>query len=117
VSPRPKTRPRKTAWQRSRKRVIWLGIIAVAAALAYGISTSSGVAYSDADLHGVDFSILNAKEKRTALQAANRARCTCGCGMTVAQCVATDMTCPIRLDNLDRLRGMVTDMIATRSSS
>lgn len=100
-----------------RKRVIWVGIIAVAAAIVYAISTSSGVAYSDADLHGVDFSILDAKEKKAALQAANRARCGCGCGMTLAQCVATDMTCPIRTDNLDRLRGMVTDVVAARSSS
>jgi hypothetical protein len=104
-------------WQRFRTRVIWVAIIAVAAAIVYAFSTASGVTYSDADLHGVDFSILNAKEKHTALQAANRARCTCGCGMTVAQCVATDMTCPIRMDNLDRLRGMVTDVIAARSSS
>lgn len=92
-------------------------MLAVAAAIIYGISTSSGVAYSDADLHGVDFSILNASEKRTALQTANRARCNCGCGMTLAQCVATDMTCPIRTENLGRIRTMVTDVAAARSSS
>ena len=40
-----------------------------------------------------------------------------GCGMTLAQCVATDMTCPIRTDNLGRIRGMVTDVVAARSSS
>jgi hypothetical protein len=117
MSPRPKTRPRKTLWQRSRKAVIWVAVIAIGAAIVYGISTSSGVAYSDDDIHGVDFSILDAKEKRTALQAANRARCGCGCGMTLAQCVATDMTCPIRTDNLSRIRAMVTDVVAARSSS
>ena len=95
----------------------WIGALALAAAIVYGISTTSGVAYSDADLHGVDFSILNASEKRTALQSANRARCSCGCGMTLAQCVATDMTCPIRTENLGRLRVMVTDVVAARSSS
>ena len=27
--------------------------------------------------------------------------------MTLAQCVATDMTCPVREGNLDRIRTMV----------
>ncbi len=44
----------------------------------------------------IDFSGLDAKQKRGALEAANAARCNCGCGMTLAQCVATDSTCPIR---------------------
>lgn len=83
----------------------------------YGISTSSGVAYTDADIHGVDFSILNAREKKTALQSANRARCPCGCGMSLAQCVSTDMTCPLRTENLGKIRSMVTDVAAARSSS
>jgi hypothetical protein len=117
MSPRPKTRPRKTPWQRARKPLTWVGAIGLAAALMYGISTSSGVAYSDDDIHGVDFSILDAKEKRTALQSANRARCPCGCGMTLAQCVATDMTCPLRTDNLTRIRAMVTEVAAARGSS
>jgi hypothetical protein len=113
VTPRPKPK-RKTLWQRSRKFVIWAGVLGVAVAIIYGISTTSGVAFTDADLHGVDFSVLSAKEKRTALQAANRARCPCGCNMTLAQCVATDATCPLRTDNLGRIRTMVT---AARGSS
>lgn len=117
MSPRPKTRPRKTALQRARPTLLWLATIAVAALIIYGIATSSGVAYSDADIHGVDFSILNSAEKKTALQSANRARCTCGCGMTLAQCVATDMTCPIRTDNLGRIRAMVTEVFAARRAS
>jgi hypothetical protein len=96
---------------------MWIAIVALAAVIIYGIASRSGVAYSDADIHGVDFSILNATEKRTALQTANRARCTCGCAMTLAQCVATDMTCPIRTENLGRIRTMVTDVAAARSSS
>jgi hypothetical protein len=36
--------------------------------------------------------------------------------MTLAQCVATDMTCPIRTENLGRIRTMVTDVVARRSS-
>jgi hypothetical protein len=104
-------------WQRARKSVIWLAVLALAASVIYGISTSSGVAYSDDDLHGVDFSILDAKEKRSALQSANRARCPCGCNMSLAQCVATDMTCPLRTENLGRIRSIVTDVAAARSSS
>ena len=104
-------------WQRYRSRVVWLGVIAAAALIVYALSTSSGVAYSDADLHGIDFSVLDAKEKRTALQAANRADCSCGCGLKLAQCVATDSTCPIRTQNIERIRSMVSDVIAARSSS
>jgi hypothetical protein len=117
VTPRPRVRPRKSVWQRFRKRLIWIGVVVLASAAIYGLSLTSGVPYSDADLHGVDFSILNTAEKRTALQTANRARCTCGCGMTVAQCVATDSTCPIRTENLGRLRTMVADVVAARASS
>ena len=42
-----------------------------------------------------------------ALTAANTARCTCGCGMTLAQCVSTDMTCPLRESNIQSIRAMV----------
>jgi hypothetical protein len=107
LTPRPKPK-RRTLWQRSRKLVIWGGVLGLAAAIIYGFSTMSGVAFTDADLHGVDFSVLSAKEKKTALQAANRARCPCGCAMSLAQCVATDSTCPLRTDNLGRIRTMVT---------
>jgi hypothetical protein len=113
LTPRPKLKP-KTLWQRSRKVVIWAGVLALAAAIVYGFSTASGVAFTDADLHGVDFTVLSAKEKRTALQAANRARCPCSCAMSLAQCVATDSTCPLRTENLGKIRTMVA---AARGSS
>ena len=73
----------------------------------YLIAQSSGVAYGEDDIGVVNFSELAPTEKRTALEAANSARCTCGCGMTLAQCVATDMTCPVREDNIQRIRTMV----------
>lgn len=69
----------------------------------------SGVAYTDADIRVVDFSLLTSKEKRSALQAANRARCVCGCGMNLAQCVATDSTCPLRDRNIQSIRTIVQD--------
>jgi hypothetical protein len=67
----------------------------------------SGVAYNEDAIKVVDFSALQPAEKRSALQAANNARCTCGCGLGLAQCVATDSTCPIRDSNIDRIKTMV----------
>ena len=77
------------------------------ALVVYGVSQMSSIAYSDKDLGVVDFSDLTSKEKRTALEAANSAHCTCGCGLTLAGCVATDSTCPLREGNIDRIKGMV----------
>jgi hypothetical protein len=34
-------------------------------------------------------------------------RCPCGCGLGLAQCVATDSTCPIREENIERIKKMV----------
>ena len=85
----------------------WIVAAGAVALVVYGISQMSSIAYSDKDLGVVDFSNLDSKEKRTALEAANTARCTCGCGMTLAQCVATDSTCPVRESNIDRIKVMV----------
>ena len=66
-----------------------------------------GVAYGEREIGVVNFSDLSSSGKRSALKAANLARCTCGCGMTLAQCVATDSTCPVRESNIDRIKTMV----------
>jgi hypothetical protein len=96
---------------RKRRRTLWPWILGAAGIglFAVVISQMSGVAYTDADIRVVDFSVLTSSEKRTALEAANRARCTCGCGMTLAQCVATDSTCPLRDQNVQSIRTMVRD--------
>ena len=96
---------RRAAARRSRI-VRWIGGLSVLALVGYGLSQMSNIAYGEQDLAVVDFSDLTSKEKRTALEAANRARCTCGCGMTLAQCVATDATCPVRESNIGRIRTM-----------
>jgi hypothetical protein len=75
--------------------------------LVYGVSQMSGIAYGESAIGVVSFSSLNSTQKRSALQAANRARCTCGCGMTLAECVATDSTCPVREGNIERIRTLV----------
>ena len=98
---------KRRAARRSSKLMTWIVVAGAVALVVYGISQMSSIAYSDKDLGVVDFSNLDSKEKRTALEAANTARCTCGCGMTLAQCVATDSTCPLRVGNIDRIKGMV----------
>jgi hypothetical protein len=100
-------RAKRQAARRSSRLVTWTVAIGAVALAGYGISQMSSIAYSDKDLTVIDFSNLGSKEKRTALEAANSAHCTCGCGMTLAQCVATDSTCPLRTGNIDRIKGMV----------
>jgi hypothetical protein len=104
----------KSANRQARRRAsrrasafIWIGAAALLILIVYGVTRNAGVAYGEADLQGVSFAALDPDRKQRVLEEANRARCTCGCGMTLAQCVATDMTCPIRSDNLTRIRGMV----------
>jgi hypothetical protein len=107
-----KPRPRKSG---TPKLVKWIIAAAVVGAIGFGVSQMSNIAYGEAEIKVVDFSGLDAKQKRGVLEAANAARCTCGCGMTLAQCVATDSTCPIRETNVDTIRRMVGDAARTKS--
>jgi hypothetical protein len=102
-----KAKPRKRAGRSGL--VKWIVIAAVLGGAGYGLSQMSNIAYGEAEIKVVDFSSLDGKQKRNALEAANGARCSCGCGMTLAQCVATDSTCPIRESNIDRIKTMVRD--------
>ena len=86
---------------------MWIVSAGAVALVVYGVSQMSSVAYNEEDIAVDDFSDLTSKQKRTALEAANTARCPCGCGMTLTQCVATDSTCPLRDGNIDRIKGMV----------
>ena len=108
---KPKTKPRHAARQRGLRRVktvlIWVAVLGGIGGLLYSLANTSAIAYTDRHLAVIDFSSLNADQKRTALVEANTGRCGCGCGMTLAQCVATDMTCPIRTDNITKIRAMV----------
>lgn len=107
---------KKSAKQAERRRrsgtggaraLKWTAVLAVVGLLVYAVSQMDGIAYGERELGVVNFSDLTAAGKRTALKAANEAKCTCGCGMTLAQCVATDSTCPLREGNIDRIRTMV----------
>jgi hypothetical protein len=105
---------RRRLVRRVKKAAIIVAIVAAVGGLLYGLSMSSGVRFGESDLAVIDFSALNSAQKRTALEAANAARCTCGCGMDLAQCVSTDSTCPVRTINIDKIKKMVEQ---ARSSS
>jgi hypothetical protein len=107
---------KKSARKRERRRkpaplylraLKWVAVLAVVGLVVYAASQIGGVAYGERELGVVNFSDLSSSAKRSALKAVNLARCTCGCGMTLAQCVATDSTCPVREGNIDRIRTMV----------
>ncbi len=89
------------------KAIKWGVLVVVIGLIGYGVSRMDGIAYGERDLSVVNFSDLTPAAKKTALKNANEARCTCGCGMTLAQCVATDSTCPVREDNIAQIRRIV----------
>ncbi|HLG43289.1 MAG TPA: hypothetical protein VI643_07980 [Planctomycetota bacterium] len=45
---------------------------------------------------GLDVAGLDEDARKRILLDANHRGCGCGCGMTVAQCLVTDPTCPVR---------------------
>jgi len=100
-------RRRRKAGTAQTRALKWGALLAVVSLLVYGVSQMDGIAYGERDLSVVNFGDLSPAGKKNALKAANEARCTCGCGMTLAQCVATDMSCPVREGNIDRIRTMV----------
>ena len=108
---KPKARPRHRAPSKTARRIrsaaIWAGSLAVIGGSFFALANTSGIAYGERQLAIIDFSSLTDAQKRAALVEANADRCTCGCGMTLAQCVATDMTCPVRESNVTKIRGMV----------
>lgn len=65
-------------------------------------------------IDGVDLSFLTPEERGGLLAKTNQKRCQCRCGMTLAQCINTDRTCPLRRRNLDRVQRMAAE--ATRGS-
>ena len=93
--------------RRAKNIAIILGVLAVVGGILYGLASSPSIAYTERHLPDIDFTSLNPEQKRAALVEANADRCTCGCGMALAQCVATDMTCPVRTGNITKIRGMV----------
>ena len=89
------------------KALKWTVVVGVAALVVYVMSQGPGVAFDEDAIAVVNFSGLTEADKETALVAANAGRCGCGCGMTLAQCVATDMTCPRRTGNIELISEIV----------
>jgi hypothetical protein len=46
-------------------------------------------------LPGVDFTGLTSTQKTALLKRFNSETCTCGCGLTIAQCRINDTSCPV----------------------
>jgi hypothetical protein len=44
---------------------------------------------------GVDLSKLNAEQRKAAQRQLNEKECSCGCGLTVAQCLVNDTSCAV----------------------
>ena len=96
--------------KKARRLIPRIAVVGVLVLLVYGISQiGPSLAFTDRDLNMINFSGLNPDKKEEVLVAANRAACTCGCGMKLAQCVATDSTCPIRSSNIQQIANMVED--------
>ena len=47
------------------------------------------------EVRGADLAALSARQRDLLLRFANAERCTCGCGYTLAGCLASDMTCEV----------------------
>jgi len=63
---------------------------------------------------GVDLSRLNAEQKKTAQRQLNENQCTCGCGLTVAQCLVNDTSCEV---SKGMAKQVVEDLLAGRPPS
>lgn len=117
AKPTAKRHARSKGLRRIKSAAIWLLAIAAIGGIIYGLANTSGVAYGERQLVAIDFSSLNEEQKHEVLVEANAGRCDCGCGMGLAQCVSTDMSCPIRQGNITRIRGMVQKALKTGGSS
>lgn len=68
---------------------------------------SSPPYYTVANLPEVDFSALDEEQTNAILDEVNTAYCSCGCSLTLAQCVVTDSTCPVRNTNIAKIQSEV----------
>ena len=85
----------------------WSAALAVGAG-RYGVSQMGGVAYGERELGVVNFRTCRraeseARSKQPTSRDAVRLR------HDLAQCVATDSTCPVRDSSIDRIKTMVKD--------
>lgn len=50
---------------------------------------------------------LSTKQRTWLIQTANQEKCPCLCGHTVASCLKGDLSCPIRAQNIARVRELI----------
>ena len=75
-----------------------LAKLPVDAEVEYAADAKQAVLAKDAqatDIPGVDLASLTPEQKTTALKRLNAENCTCGCGLTIAQCRINDETCAV----------------------
>jgi hypothetical protein len=65
------------------------------------------------ELPNVDFTGLNAEQKKAALKRMNSETCDCGCTLTLAQCRINDTSCPVS----KKLAAQVVKEIASGSAT
>jgi len=63
-----------------------------------------------ASIDAVDMSSLSEAQRVNVMRTANTQRCTCGCNMTLARCINTDTTCPLRGKNLKWAKQLVSEI-------
>ena len=89
---KPKVKPRHGARQRLIRRLknsaVTLAVLAAVGGVIYGLSRSAGIAYNERDLTDIDFTSLNADQKRAALVEANEERCQSLIEQSLAMCTA-----------------------------
>jgi len=80
---------------RTPRSSVWTLILALALlpALAAVAADDKPAKFYDHGLHGVDLGGLTPEQEALALKVLNASPCTCGCGMTVAQCRVEDQNC------------------------
>ncbi len=68
-----------------------------------------------ADFPGLP-SDMRGEERDWIINKANDENCSCDCGFTLASCLKSDLTCPIRSQNLDRVKNMIMEFHENRST-
>ena len=57
------------------------------------------------EIPGVDLSSLTPRQKADVLKRLNTEKCTCGCGLTLAQCRINDPSCTVSLPIAKKIAG------------
>lgn len=58
-------------------------------------------------IEGIDMSHLTQEQRKKVMYVVNNEGCTCGCSMTLVQCINIDSTCPLRSKNIEHAQQLV----------